>query len=124
MRDVIYLLFHWLTTLTELIKPGGARAVIAENLLLKQQLIPMSHPIVERLIGSVRRELLDQTFFWTVTDMENKLRAYQDYYNKHRCHAGRYGATPVDSGRKNILVLNDYRWKKHCRGLFQLPEAA
>jgi hypothetical protein len=27
--------------------------------------IPMSHPFVERLIGSVRRELLDQTFFWT-----------------------------------------------------------
>ena len=39
MRDVIYLLFHLLTTLAELIKPGGARALIAENLLLKQQLI-------------------------------------------------------------------------------------
>jgi hypothetical protein len=39
MRDVIYLLFHLLTTLAELIKPGGASAVIAENLLLKQQLI-------------------------------------------------------------------------------------
>ena len=39
MRDVIYLLFHLLTTLAELIKPGGTRAVIAENLLLKQQLI-------------------------------------------------------------------------------------
>jgi transposase InsO family protein len=25
--------------------------------------VPMSHPFVERLIGSVRRELLDQTFF-------------------------------------------------------------
>jgi hypothetical protein len=39
MRDVIYLLFHLLTTLAELIKPGGASAVIAENLLFKQQLI-------------------------------------------------------------------------------------
>ena len=35
---------------------------------------PMSHPFVERLIGSVRRELLDQTFFWTATDLENKLK--------------------------------------------------
>ena len=25
--------------------------------------VPMPHPFVERLIGSVRRELLDQTFF-------------------------------------------------------------
>jgi hypothetical protein len=39
MRDVIYLLFHLLTTLASLIKPGGARAVIAENLLLKQHMI-------------------------------------------------------------------------------------
>ena len=39
MRDVIYLLFHLLTTLAKLIRPGGNRTVIAENLLLKQQLI-------------------------------------------------------------------------------------
>ena len=39
MKDVIYLLFHLLTTLAKLISPGGSRTVIAENLLLKQQLI-------------------------------------------------------------------------------------
>ena len=33
------MLFHLLTTLAKLIRPGGGRAVIAENLLLKQQLI-------------------------------------------------------------------------------------
>ena len=33
------MLFHLLTTLAKLIRPGGSRAVIAENLLLKQQLI-------------------------------------------------------------------------------------
>jgi len=33
------MLFHLLTTLANLIRPGGGRAVIAENLLLKQQLI-------------------------------------------------------------------------------------
>ena len=85
---------------------------------------PMSHPFVERLIGSVRRELLDQTFFWTASDLENKLRAYQDYYNGHRCHSGRDGATPVDSEPENILDICNYRWNKHCRGLFQLPIAA
>ena len=85
---------------------------------------PRSHPFVERLIGSVRRELLDQTFFWTATDLENKLRYYQAYYNEKRCHAGRAGATPVDSGEKNIVEINLCRWKKHCRGLFELPTAA
>ena len=39
MRDVIYLLFHLLTTLAKLIRPGGGCAVIAENLILRQQLI-------------------------------------------------------------------------------------
>lgn len=39
MKDVIYLLFHLLTTIAKLIRSGGSRSVIAENLLLKQQLI-------------------------------------------------------------------------------------
>ena len=39
MRKVFYLLFHLLTTLAKLIRPSGVRAVVAENLLLKQQLI-------------------------------------------------------------------------------------
>ncbi len=86
--------------------------------------VPMSHPFVERLIGSIRRELLDQILFWTATDLENKLQNYQRYYNEYRCHSGRDGATPVNSGSEKVVALNDYRWKKHCRGLFQLPEAA
>ena len=39
MNDVIYLRFHLFTTLTKLLTPGGGRAIIAKNLLLKQQLI-------------------------------------------------------------------------------------
>lgn len=39
MKDISYLLLHLLTTIAKLIRPGGGRAVIAENLLLKQQLI-------------------------------------------------------------------------------------
>ena len=46
--------------------------------------VPMSHPFVERLIGSIRREFLDHTLFWTARDLENKLAGYQDYYNSHR----------------------------------------
>ncbi|MEH6584142.1 MAG: hypothetical protein V7754_19570 [Halioglobus sp.] len=39
MKDVIYLLFQLLTTFAKLLRPGGSRMVIAENLILKQQLI-------------------------------------------------------------------------------------
>jgi putative transposase len=86
--------------------------------------VPMSHPFVERLIGSVRRELLDHTLFWTATDLESKLRDYQVYYNAHRCHSSRKGVTPVDSGSAKVVDINNYRWEKRCRGLFQLPIAA
>jgi transposase InsO family protein len=65
---------------------------------------PTSHPFVERLIGSVRRELLDQTFFWTATDLENKLRAYQQYYNEYRCHSSRDGAPPSNLSTKKQLI--------------------
>ena len=86
--------------------------------------VPMSHPFVERLIGSVRRELLDRTFFWTATDLENKLRTYKQYYNEYRCHSSRDGTTPIESFDEKIVDIGQYRWKKHCRGLFQLPIAA
>jgi putative transposase len=86
--------------------------------------VPMSHPFVERLIGSVRRESLDQTFFWTATDLENKLRDYRCYFNEHRTHSGRNGTTPIENTDRKAVEINNYRWATHCRGLFQLPAAA
>ena len=35
--------------------------------------VPLSHPFVESLIGTVRREYLDRILFWTTTDLEKKL---------------------------------------------------
>ena len=86
--------------------------------------VPVSHPFVERLIGGIQRELLDQTLFWTATDLENKLRNYQHYFNECRTHSERQGATPIDSGSGKVVDINSYRWEKHCRGLFKLPVAA
>jgi hypothetical protein len=84
----------------------------------------MSHAFIERLIGSVRRELLEQSFFWTQTDLENKFRSYQQYFNEHRCHSSRDGATTVKFSEIKVVDLEHYCWEKHCRGLFQLPVAA
>ena len=50
--------------------------------------VPLSHPFVERLIGTIRRECLDRTLFWTAADLEGKLLDFQRYFNGHRTHAG------------------------------------
>jgi transposase InsO family protein len=34
---------------------------------------PTSHPFIERLIGTIRREYLDRLFFWNAQDLERKL---------------------------------------------------
>jgi hypothetical protein len=215
MRGAIYSLFHLLTTLAKLIRPGGGRAIIPENLLLKQQLIVHirsrqrapnlssndrallgfwslflnprrivrsaiivrpstllrfhnalktrkyrllyspgggckpgpkgpSKQVIDAIVekkqrnpqygcpriaqqinlayrldldkDTVRRvlavhynlELLDQTFFWTAIDLENKLRNYQDYYNEYRCHSSRDGHTPVKSGGDNVIEISSH----------------
>ena len=42
---------------------------------------PVSHPFVERLIGTIRRELLDRAFFWNATDLARKPDEFRTYYN-------------------------------------------
>ena len=39
MRDLTVLLLHLVTTVARLAGPGGARSVVAESVLLKQQLL-------------------------------------------------------------------------------------
>jgi len=56
--------------------------------------VPLSHPFVERLIGTVRREYLDHVPFWNVHDLERKLLQFKEYYNRERVHRGIRGTIP------------------------------
>ena len=58
---------------------------------------PISHPFVERLIGTIRCEFLDQKLFWNAADLEKKLGVFMEYYNHPRtgttpsvCHANQH----------------------------------
>ena len=89
--------------------------------------VPLSHPFVERLIGTVRRELLDQLLFWNATDLERKLVDFRRYYNSHRTHMSLDGVTPAEISEKREIQpaqLSRFQWQSHCRGLIQLPVAA
>ena len=89
--------------------------------------VPWSHPFIERLIGTLRREYLDRLFFWTADDLERKLELFKNYYNAARVHQGLSGDTPGEkAGRPTPQPagLENYRWQSHCHGLFELPIAA
>ena len=86
--------------------------------------VPMSHPFVERLIGTIRREHLDQVLFWSSNDLERKLCEFKDYYNHHRTHSALSRDAPAQlAGENNARTasLADYYWRSHCRGLFHTP---
>ena len=89
--------------------------------------VPLSHPFIERLIGTNRREYLDHVPFWNARDLERKLSCFQDYYNRERTHQGLDGhipCPPLDDEKRKTARLDDYHWKSHCRSLYQLPVAA
>jgi putative transposase len=60
----------------------------------------MSHLFVERLIGTLRRELLDKVLFWNASDLERKLADFRLYYNSHRAHTTLEGASPEECSEK------------------------
>ncbi len=89
--------------------------------------VPLSHPFVERLIGTIRRECLDHTPFWNASDLESKLTDFKAYYNQFRVHSSLGGQTPAEAGGGPPavpLALSRYHWRALCRGLYQLPVAA
>jgi putative transposase len=45
--------------------------------------VPLSHPFVERLVGTMRREFLDDMLRWNVCDLERKLAHFRTYYNAY-----------------------------------------
>ena len=86
--------------------------------------VPLSHPFVERLVGTLRRECLDHTLSWTTADLEIKLLDFRKYFNHHRTHSGRVGRSPEEAPPRPGASLQSYRWESHCRGLYQTPIAA
>jgi len=85
---------------------------------------PLSHPFVERVIGSVRREFLDQVLFWNGRDLSGKLSQYLVYYNETRGHLSVNGESPKQKASKTAISkipIEKYSWIPHCNGLFSTP---
>ena len=69
--------------------------------------VPLSHPFVERLIGTLRRECVDQLLFWSASDLEDKLVAFQGLLQcaSGPCVVGRADARPDTKGCRTARPL-------------------
>lgn len=89
--------------------------------------VPWSHPFVERLIGSCRREFTDRILFWSEADLEAKFCLYQEYFNSYRVHYSHEGKTPdeiISKRRLATIDLKSFKWKSVCGGMYHTPVAA
>lgn len=74
--------------------------------------VPVSHPFIERLIGSVRREYRDHILFWNAVDLEGKLSEFQNNYNHKRVHVSRDRDTPVEvagGSKAQCAKIDDFK---------------
>jgi transposase InsO family protein len=76
---------------------------------------PKMNSIMERWIGSCRRELLDRTLIWNQRHLMTVLREYEDFYNTHRPHRALNQAAPFRPLPDSVTDLDHFRVQRHDR---------
>jgi putative transposase len=76
---------------------------------------PRMNSIMERWIGSCRRELLDRTLIWDQRHLMMMLREYEDFYNTHRPHRVLNQAAPLRPLPDRVTDLDHFRIRRHDR---------
>ena len=71
--------------------------------------------IMERWIGSCRRELLDRTLVWNQRHLMTVLREYADFYNNHRPHRTLNQAAPLRPLPDGVASLDHFRVQRRDR---------
>jgi transposase InsO family protein len=70
---------------------------------------PRMNSIMERWIGSCRRELLDRMLVWNQRHLMIVLREYEDFYNTHRPHRTLKQAAPLRPLPDGVIDLDHFR---------------
>ena len=73
---------------------------------------PRMNSIMERWIGSCRRELLDRTLIWNQRHLMTVLREYEDFYNTHRTLNQAAPLRPLPEG---VTGLDHFRVRRRDR---------
>jgi transposase InsO family protein len=77
---------------------------------------PRMNSIMERWIGSCRRELLDRTLVWNQRHLVTVLREYVDFYNSHRPHRTLRQAAPLRPLPAGIANLDSFHVRRDRAG--------
>ena len=76
---------------------------------------PRMNSLIERWIGSCRRELLDRTLIWNQRHLMTVLREYEDFYNTHRPHRALKQAAPFRPLPDGVTDLDHFRVRRRDR---------
>ncbi len=76
---------------------------------------PRMNSIMERWIGSCRRELLDRTLVWNQRHLMTVLREYEDFYNNHRPHQALKQAAPLRPLPGAVTNLDQFQVQRRDR---------
>ena len=76
---------------------------------------PRMKSIIERWVGSCRRELLDRTLIWNQRHLMSVLREYEDFYNTHRPHRTLNQAAPLRPAPDGVTDLDHFRVRRRDR---------
>jgi putative transposase len=77
--------------------------------------VPRMNPVMERWIGSCRRELLDRTLIWNQRHLMTVLREYEDFCNTHRPHRALNQAAPLRPLPDDVTDLDHFRVRRRDR---------
>jgi transposase InsO family protein len=70
---------------------------------------PRMNSVMERWIGSCRRELLHRTLVWNQRHLTTVLREYENFYNTHRPHRALNQASPLRPLPDSVTDLDHFR---------------
>ncbi|QUQ67078.1 integrase core domain-containing protein [Kutzneria sp. CA-103260] len=83
------------------------------NVLLSAPQAPRMNAHCERVIGAIRREVLDHVLVTNETHTRRVLAEYQDHYNRHRPHRSR-GQLPPDV-QEQPCAVQDFEARRLVR---------
>ena len=76
---------------------------------------PRANAIMERWIGSCRREVLDRTLIWNQQHLLRVLHEYEIHHNEHRPHRSLHQAAPLRPVPERVVDLDALRVQRRDR---------